>query len=59
MNYVEEHRDYGLELGNALVVQDPIQLNHNVAKSVNAFTLEIIKTYMVKSLQIINENLKC
>ncbi|XP_046805964.1 terminal uridylyltransferase Tailor [Lucilia cuprina] len=54
-DYVSCSPDYVLQLDKSIVVQDPIQLNHNVTKGLSAFTLQLLKTLMVKSLDVINE----
>ena len=56
-NYVKDHPDYGLEMDNALVIQDPIQLNHNITKSFTVFNHDVMINYMKKSLQVLNEPL--
>ncbi|KAM7360327.1 tailor [Cochliomyia hominivorax] len=54
-DYVKKSADYALQLDKVIVVQDPIQLNHNVTKGLSTFTSQILKTSTAKSLNVLNE----
>lgn len=54
-DYVKENPEHGLELDKAMVIQDPIQLNHNVTKGVSQPELKIIKEIMQRSVELLSE----
>ncbi|XP_058985004.1 terminal uridylyltransferase Tailor-like [Musca domestica] len=53
LNFVANSKDLEIELKKPLVVQDPIQLNHNVTKGIVDFTLKVFLEFMSKSRQIV------
>lgn len=54
MYYVQcSPADRKIELKKAMIVQDPIQLNHNVTKGVDEFRFRDLIEYMRLSTQII------
>ncbi|XP_075146734.1 tailor [Haematobia irritans] len=52
-SYIEKNNAFALESEKPIVVQDPIQLNHNVTKGMTAFNLNVLKGFMSKSIEII------
>ncbi|XP_061386517.1 terminal uridylyltransferase Tailor-like [Musca vetustissima] len=58
INYVAAMKDHEIELNKPMIIQDPIQLNHNITKGISGFTVKVFREFMSKSLQIILQNKK-
>ncbi|ALC46656.1 CG1091 [Drosophila busckii] len=59
--YASQHPESALQLRKPMVVQDPIQLNHNVTKAVSKYGLQTFVEYCQQSVTILgdqSENLK-
>ncbi|KAI8045410.1 hypothetical protein M5D96_001591 [Drosophila gunungcola] len=54
-SYVMENPDCSLQLRKAMVVQDPIQLNHNVTKAVTRYGLQTFVDYCVQTAGLLEE----
>lgn len=55
MKYAKQNPISALQLGKPMVVQDPIQLNHNVTKAVSKFGLKAFVEYCAQTAH----TLKC
>ncbi|XP_044312864.1 terminal uridylyltransferase Tailor [Drosophila rhopaloa] len=54
-SYVLENPDCSLQLRKPMVVQDPIQLNHNVTKAVTRYGLQTFVDYCVQTAVLLEE----
>ncbi|XP_039496026.1 terminal uridylyltransferase Tailor [Drosophila santomea] len=53
--YVSENPDCSLQLKKPMVVQDPIQLNHNVTKAVTKFGLQTFVDYCLQTAELLED----
>ncbi|XP_017083516.2 terminal uridylyltransferase Tailor [Drosophila eugracilis] len=53
--YVSENADCSLQLRKPMVVQDPIQLNHNVTKAVTKYGLQTFVDYCQQTAELLKE----
>ncbi|KAH8344387.1 hypothetical protein KR084_010637 [Drosophila pseudotakahashii] len=53
--YVMENPDCSLQLRKPMVVQDPIQLNHNVTKAVTKYGLQTFVDYCQQTAELLDE----
>jgi len=53
--YVLENPDCPLQLRKPMVVQDPIQLNHNVTKAVTKYGLQTFVDYCQQTAELLEE----
>ncbi|XP_073830838.1 tailor [Musca autumnalis] len=58
MKFVANAKDLELASSKPMVVQDPIQLNHNTTKGISEFTLKVFREFMVKSLPLVIQSKK-
>lgn len=49
MEYAKQNPDSALQLRKPMVVQDPIQLNHNVTKAVSKYGLQAFVDYCAQT----------
>ncbi|XP_017144108.1 terminal uridylyltransferase Tailor [Drosophila miranda] len=54
-NYTRENPDCTLQLRKPMVVQDPIQLNHNVTKAVSRSALKVFIDYCAQTASLMGE----
>lgn len=54
-NYAANGKEFEIELNKPMIVQDPIQLNHNVTKRLSEFQLQVFREFVTKSYQSINQ----
>ncbi|XP_061386516.1 terminal uridylyltransferase Tailor-like [Musca vetustissima] len=54
----DRYINHEIALNKPMIIQDPIQLNHNITKGISIFTVEVFREFMSKSLQIILQNKK-